>query len=598
MRVNLPVLVLLALALAGIARAGDFDSRRQWMLERVQADWEEQAAKPGGNNRFYRAMALFEAGRMEEGRRLAHRGLDQLTPGNRENRWMFGGNTGFMAWPGIDLYLRCREQLGPELRERFRTVYTGAVFYPRLSTSNHKIMAAVTRYLATQEWGPEAFRPDPSFEEQHHAGSLFAKDDPTGEKYVRRIIADTLRQGPGEYASRPYGAENVLPLLTLAECATDETIRGPARLAYDLCLAQLAPAWLEGHLATFAPRSYPDMERQRPSGGAIVPWVYFGGTPPADITKAHAIRALLSAHRLPAPVITAATDRAKPYTHRALIGKWALTHYVNRDYALFSRSPKAGGPGFQGQSYPCGVMWKDADPGRVSQLWVTNPAADDNAMKGNEAGGLHTHGVTPYEQEVQYRDALLFVFDIPAAYRNPYVLGYIPGGARAVIDESRSSGRIFLHYGTVLIALSSPEPFTWEPSAGILAPSAKNAPGDSEFRIHRLRTAMAIETAHPDEFPGTTPEKQLQSFQAAIRKTSNIRFTEDGQAVSHYTDRHGNRLMCTFGGEDRVNDLPVDYAAWPALENPWMDQNPGGPLTVRDDRGSVVMDIPAHTGKK
>ena len=39
-----------------------------------------------------------------------------------------------------------------------------------------------------------------------------------------------------------------------------------------------------------------------------------------------------------------ATDRSRPYLHRALINHWALTHWVDRSYVLFSRSPKAGKP--------------------------------------------------------------------------------------------------------------------------------------------------------------------------------------------------------------------------------------------------------------
>ncbi|HRC77080.1 MAG TPA: hypothetical protein PLO33_15475, partial [Kouleothrix sp.] len=37
---------------------------------------------------------------------------------------------------------------------------------------------------------------------------------------------------------------------------------------------------------------------------------------------------------------------------------------------------------------------------------VASPAADDNASKDNCPNGLHTHGVSKFEQEVQHRDAL------------------------------------------------------------------------------------------------------------------------------------------------------------------------------------------------
>ena len=119
-----------------------------------------------------------------------------------------------------------------------------------------------------------------------------------------------------------------------------------------------------------------------------------------------------------------------------------------------------------GQSYPCGLMWTEPDTRKGSHLWITNPAADDNAAEGNKPTGIHTHGVTKFEQELQYRDALLFVFDIPATFRNPYVLGYVPGGYRAAMA---AKSEIFLHYGSVLVAISSSHPFTWDAKAGIRA---------------------------------------------------------------------------------------------------------------------------------
>jgi hypothetical protein len=276
---------------SSVLAAGSFVERQQMFLAAVWADYQENAAKPSARNAFWRAEALFEAGHVEEGRRLVHRGLDQLVPGNRENRWIHGGNSGFTAWPGLDCYVRYERFLDETSRDRYRKIYTGAVFYRRLSTSNHKIMAAVTRYLATQIWGPDAFHPDPFFQGQEDDGARFAKDDPTGEKYVRRIIAETVASGPGEYASRPYGAENVLPLLTLAECSRDLEIRQRAQLAYEYSLLELAPAWLGGHLATFSPRSYPDMETQRPWGIAALVWAYFGGTRPERLQNQWALRA-------------------------------------------------------------------------------------------------------------------------------------------------------------------------------------------------------------------------------------------------------------------------------------------------------------------
>lgn len=571
-----------------------FDGRRQVLLETFASE---------GGEKFMQAACLFALGRVKEGNEVVNKGLDALEPGNKINRWMHGGNTGFIAWPGIDCYIRCERFIDAPTRERYRRIYTGGVFYAKLSTSNHKIMAALTRYLATQVWGPDAFKADPYFMakdpyiQQQTArikkpkpgqvwGTQFTGGDETGEKYLLEIINSTVRGGPGEFASRPYGAQNVLPLLSLADCAKDKDLANRARIAYEVCLVQIAPAWLRGHLATFAPRSYPDTESQKPWGFATLPWLYFGGVSP-DLPKAKAAAAAAVSEFCVPPVITrAATDRGKPYFYRARINGFALNHYVNRDYALFSRSAKIGGRPWQGQSYPCGVMWEEPDANKGSHLWITNPAADQPGEM-----GIHTHGVRTFEQEVLGRDALLFVFQIADDNRFPYALGYVPGGHRALINESKESGRIFLHYGSVLVAVTSSERFDWNPNAGILAPASKPREGDSEFRVKAPALAIAIETALPSEFPAGTAEETLKAFRNGLIATSSIRLTGTQPASGTYRNRHSDVLSCVFDGQDTVNGTPIDYAAWPVSESPWTSQTSPTRLEVTDGTKVRVYDF-------
>ncbi len=564
-----------------------FEERRQATLE---------AFASGGGNPFVKAECLFELGRADEGLAEVNKGLDALVPGNKINRWMHGGNTGFLAWPGIDCYIRYGRFLDDATKERYRAIYTGGAFYARLSTSNHKIMAAVTRYLATQIWGPDAFHADPFFLADPYIvaqtkdtagpvwGTYFADDDRTGERYIRSVILSTVQGGPGEYASRPYGAQNILPLLTIAACAKDAALAERARIAYEACLAQLAPAWLRGHLATFAPRSYPDTETQRPWGIATIPWLYFGGVAPALAKAEGAAFAATHPYRPPAAIVAAGTDREATYFYRAFLNGWALNHYVNRTYALFSRSAKGGGKPFQGQSYPCGVMWEEPDTRKGSHLWITNPAADEpGKMK------IHTHGVRPFEQEVLGRDSLLLLFSVADDNPFPYALGYIPGGHRAVIDEAAARGRIFLHYGTALIAVTASQPFGWNPSAGILAPASEPRDGDSEFRIRAPACAIAIETAPPGDFPAPTPLGQLEKFRQALANRGSLELAGGKTPKAVYRNRHGDALECVFGGDDRVNGKKLDYRSWPVLESPWTSQeSPSGPLVLTDGAKSLT----------
>lgn len=557
-----------------------------------------------GTEKFIKAQCLFAIGRNAEALAELNKGLDALEPGNKINRWMHGGNTGFIAWPGIECYVRFEKYLDDATRDRFKRIYIGGVFYAKLSTSNHKIMAALTRYLATQVWGAEAFRADPYFMEKdpyiiemtgkaknpppgYVWGTIFTKGDESGESYLRDIIKATVRGGPGEFASRPYGAQNVLPLLSLADCAKDPEMAAQARIAYEVCLAQIAPAWLGGHIATFAPRSYPDTESQQPWGFATLPWLYFGGVSPKLSGAKAAAAAAISTYVPPALIVNAANDRSSAYFYQAFINGWVLNHYVNRTYAMFSRSAKAGGKPWQGQSYPCGVMWEEADPEKGSHLWITNPAADEK-----DKMGIHTHGVRPYEQEILGRDSLLFVFQIPDDAPFPYALGYVPGGHRAVINEAASEGRIFLHYGSVLISVTSSQSFQWDEKDGIRAPASKPRVGDSEFRVHSRNCAIAIETAPPSEFPGTDPMGQLTAFRQAIKKRSALNSNKSTPVSASYRNRFGNLLECVFDGADRIDGKALDYKHWPSLKSPWTSQTgPEGPLVIRNKHSRRTYDF-------
>jgi hypothetical protein len=469
-----------------------FEQRRRVLLETFAED---------GSDRFTQAECLFILGRSSEALAEVNRGLDALVPGNKVNRWMHGGNTGFLVWPGIDCYIRFEKLMDAATKERYRKIDTGGVFYAKLSTSNHKA--------------------------------------------------------------------------------------GMAGIAYEVCLVQLAPAWLRGHLATFAPRSYPDTECQQRWGLATLPWLYFGGVA-SDLRHANAaVGAAVSSYRAPALIVDAANDRSTAYFYRAVMDGWALDHDVNRTYVLFSRSAKVGGRPFQGQSYPCGVMWEDPDPAMGSHLWITNPAADKPGGM-----GIHTHGVTSAEEEILRRDSLLFLFQIGPEGRFPYASGYVTGGYCGMINDSEASGRIFMDYGNVLIAVTASQPFEWEPGAGIYPPAAKPRAGDSEFRVRAPICAVAIETAPPDDYPGAPAEERLAKFGQAIMTKSALRMEGQKPAAASYRNRYGDIVSCTYGGANLVNGKTVDYKNWPVSGSPWTSQKvPKKPLVMTDRTKVRIYDV-------
>ena len=142
-------------------------------------------------------------------------------------------------------------------------------------------------------------------------------------------------------------------------------------------------------------------------------------------------------------------------------------------------------------------------------------------------------------------------------------------------NDSATDGRIYLHYGSVLIALHASQPFEWNPSGGVLSGGKRKA--DSEFRIRGEQVTLALETALPADFDHPTHEAQLNAFRDTVRASSKI-------TPHSFTDQHGHRIERTFDGDTLVSGERIAYDTWPLLENPWMRQEWNGDLTLTDGK--------------
>ena len=193
------------------------------------------------------------------------------------------------------------------------------------------------------------------------------------------------------------------------------------------------------------------------------------------------------------------------------------------------------------------------------------------------------------------------------------ILGYVPDGYLALIDDAATDGRIFLDYGSVLIAFSASQPFTWAPRGGLFSGGGLSKE-DSEFRIAADNAALAMETAHPDAFPAPSPAERLAAYkQAIVAKTKLTLGTAErpgepakGQdpatpvpprvvAKATYVDRFGHVLDKTFQGPAKIDDQDVDYASWPLVDNPWIHQDWDGNMRVTDGVTERLYDVKAWT---
>jgi hypothetical protein len=197
--------------------------------------------------------------------------------------------------------------------------------------------------------------------------------------------------------------------------------------------------------------------------------------------------------------------------------------------------------------------------------------------------GYATHGIASrHAQFAQHRGSLLMVTRDLAKAKFPYALGFIPGGWRAMTNDSATDGRIYLHYGCVLIAIHASQSFEWNPTGGVLSGSKRKA--DSEFRIRGEQVALALETSLPADFDAPTAEAQLDAFRQKVRATSKI-------SLNAFTDHQGHRIERLFDGDTRINEKRIAYENWPLLENPWMRQEWNGNLTLIDGSITRVYDV-------
>ena len=567
--------------------------RRDWLLTRL-------GENPDGMDGFTTALGFFARGDNDLGRAYALSRSRSLLDGHLNGAVQVDL---FYIWPAVDLVARYGPLLDDETKANIRQIVLTFYQYKDTTTSNLKMLGHVVRFLGGELYGQAAFDAAKTYTN----GTLtltndWRSSDPNAKTSLLSFLATMATTGVGELASRPYVWKNIVPVLSLAQLAQDAEIRNRAAIVYEACLAQHASYWLRGHLAMTTTRSYPDMLEQHPSSGASMGlfWYHFGGELPALDSESATMVAAMNPSVSPILEL-AASDRSTPTYVRSRNSNYYLHSWLDRDYALFADAII----GFNsGQVYPNGVVWTDSDRSRYSHLWVTKPIHDDPSS----INVSNTHGKeTRQFSETVAHDALLYIFNIPPPANlsalptpTPYAMGYVPGGYRAVVNDAATTGQIFLHYGSVLIAIRSELPFGWDPAVGITTPSGTVRTGDSEFLIDgdtattrppatfttpltaNLRFTVAIETARPADFPGATPAAQLAAFRTAILALPKPSRPADAPTTATYTTRQGDRLRLTASSDQNpvdfplwVNDLPVDPSYWPQLESPWLYQPQG-----------------------
>ncbi len=603
----------------------DAASREAAIVQAALADLDAVKRSPSPMT-GWTAQLLLKAGRKEEGLAIVRAYMGErikeakVRMTNLEKRRKDGTNVpfplpngkewgephvnGFGLWSMVNVYMRYHDQMDAALKADFQWLFTNNTSWAG-STGNLSFLIPLNLYLTEQIWDPKLLPVD---------GRYGARGQGALKMFDKRI-AYTATRGSPEFASRPYMIYNIGTLLSFDNPYTDKELARRAQMAYEMSIAHAAGTWLNGNWATPAGRSYPGFVTQAPTGCADMLWTYFGGKTPRLGGNTTAVFAVAEPWRPSPLIVKAATDRANPYVHRSRFdGDRAFqTSFVNRSYALFStaitHAPTGRKTSIWGQTYPYGVMFDQPASDCASLCWLTVPCFDDRPLTN------YTPGVSSrFAEYLQHRGSLLLVANNLTDPANKpkvradikghqpfttdawYALAYIPHGYLAMVNDSEASGRVFLDYGSVLIAFSASQSFKWDPAVPVFAGKGGFHPKDSEFRVFGKDVAIAMETARPDEFPGATPAVRLAAFRTAILARTKVGLTTMADntvqvAKGTYVDRFGVKLEKTFQGEATIDGQKVDYASWPLVDNPWIYQEWEGNMRITDGVTERLYDV-------
>lgn len=462
-------------------------------------------------------------------------------------------NRGFDYLPLMDSYIRWNSYFTDATKNAFKQFFLTQSSYKTPGSYNEMLMFATARFLVGQVWG-ESNLPD---------STTFQTGDSNAKKYLMRAMNNLVFSGMGEYGSDPYAPYSMVCFLTLADLSTDLELKNRAIITYETILAQSIAPSLQGNYMAATGRSYPDVKIGDTQGTMIESflWPYLGvGGLPRNVYIV--LLPCLSTYRIPNNLVQLAINRNIPMVAKTNFqGKFQYS-YLNKNYGIYSERELTSSTFYQKQR--SGVLWVNSDPTKNNLLWVTHPMYDDLTY----VPLRHTHGMTYFERVAQYNGTTVHTYNIPnvatqmdGALQMPvfkYALGWVPGSYLAKINESDSFGRIFLHYGKVLIAITASNKFCWKDS--IPAPTYNNIldvkTGDSQFHVEGLQFGLAIETADPADYVGNA-QSQLSAFRSEVLK-HNISYDSSSLSTT-YTDRAGNVISCAFNGGDKINNTVVAY---------------------------------------
>lgn len=140
-------------------------------------------------------------------------------------------------------------------------------------------------------------------------------------------------------------------------------------------------------------------------------------------------------------------------------------------------------------------------------------------------------------------------------------------------------------------------PYTW----------GKRWGGNDMLWVEARTNAWVLETSERKPFAGGGVDAELESFMQAVLMSVKVDTSQmsASKPLLRVTTLKGDQMECVYlkhqepyKGENKINGKPIDYAAWPMLDNPWVHQEIGqGILTLTHGDKRVTYDFNRLTRK-
>jgi hypothetical protein len=577
--------IVLFMSQPSLHASGTFDDRAAAILKKQsqsKIDWDYENSYKMAH---FVVQANFAEGNMDRAREVAARAIDKRP-------LVKYYDAEFPLWSTMDCFMRWKDVPGAytdELKKKTRNYVAAAKGPSDAITYNHHWMLAAGLILAYQEWGDEAI------------SYRFSKKDATGKEWVLAHFQRIVHRGHPETLAETYSHFEIGAMLSLLNFCDDPEVKKRAKMALDWIMLHRASYFFNGHTGGSTRRTYAPIQAQ--NNAQSPNWLYFGGPEPLHKkmqTRRPAVGCALSDYRPPAACQSIAWEHSYPYTIISSLADHRterLTSYFNGNYVLFSQYNARNNMGPRSSHHheflSWGLRW-NAAPDTLSTMIVKHPCPKYKRQP--------LLGDTEFHQVLQHEKALVGIVNSPVK-RPPqmaelswttHLLGAFPIDPDARIDEA-GNGRIYLHYGTVMIGLHVSEPFEVQRQGKVLQFTIP-ARGD------RLAVGYAVETASPGDYPGVAAHEQLAAF---AHKTTpsfdKLQFQTNGDFPTvTYTavDKTPLRLGWRPKGTSSLREIggtPIpsieDNAQWPLLDTPYLKQSVDGNLTVRTDEGEVKYDF-------